>query len=147
MLWLKKGLQYPKVYIESFLYNTYQAWYPGTAITEKRGVRYFDITGWQDDYGTPHWQGLYDFYADIRYGSYTKYPVIRLLFCTGTMFWTCLIAWFYGIWRKSRHVITALLLALLVCATIFCGPVMDIRYFLILFYLFPVCLGIMLQKV
>ena len=146
MLWLKKGLQYPKVYLESFLYNTYQAWYPGTAITEKRGVRYFDITGWQDDYGTPHWQSLYDFYTDIRWGSYIKYPVIRLLFCTGTMFWACLIAWFYGIWRKNSHVITALLLSLLVSATIFCGPVMDIRYFLILFYLFPVCLGIMLQR-
>ncbi len=146
ILWLKKGLQYPKVYIESFLYNTYQAWYPGTAITEQRGVRYFDITGWQNEYGTPHWQGLYDFYQRIRYGSYTKYPVIRLFYCTGFMFWLCLITWFYGIWKKDKYIITALLFVLLVCATILCGPVMDIRYFLILFYLFPVCLGIMGQR-
>ena len=146
VLWLKKGLEYPQIYIESFLYNTYQAWYPGTSITEQRGVRYFDVTGWQDEYGTPHWQGLFDFYRDIRYGSYTKYPVIRLFFSIGAMFWVCIITLFYGIWKKDKSVIAALLLVLLVCATLFCGPVMDVRYFLFLFYLFPVCLGIMGQK-
>ncbi len=143
-LWAKKGLEYPKIYIDSILYNTYQAWYPSTAITELRGVRYFDITGWQDEYGSPHWQGLYDFYKGIRHGSYTKYPVIRLFYSTGFMFCITLISWFYAIWRKNKGTISALLLVLLVCVTTFCGPVSDVRYYLILFYLMPVCVGLMM---
>lgn len=146
LLWLKKGFQYPQVYIESFLYNTYQAWYPGTIIMERIRDRYFDITGWQDEYAAPHWQGLYDFYESFHYSSYAKYPVIRLLFSNGSMFWLCVITWFYGIWKKDKHVIAVLLLVLLVCATIFCGPVMDVRYFLILFYLAPLCLGLLWVK-
>lgn len=145
-LWAKKGLQYPKIYIDSFLYNTYQAWYPGTLVTEQKGVRYFMITDWQDEYGTPHWQGLFDFYKDIRYGSYAKWPVVRLLLSTGTMFWMMIITLFYSIWKKDRSMITALLLILLVCGTSFCGPVSDVRYYLILFYLFPLCLGYLFQK-
>lgn len=144
--WLKKGLEYPKIYLDAILYNTYQAWYPGTQITEARGVRYFDVTGWSDKYGTPHWQGLFDFYIDIRWGAYIQYPVIRLFFSTGAMFWMTVIAWFYGIWRKDKGIIAALLLVLLVCGTTFLGPVSDVRYYLILFYLMPVCLGLMLQK-
>lgn len=143
-LWAKKGLDYPKIYLDSILYNTYQAWYPGTQITEARGVRYFDITGWQEEYGTPHWQGLFDFYADIRYGSYTDYPVLRLFFSIGAMFWVTIIAWFYGIWKKDKGITAALLLVLLVCGTTFLGPVSDVRYYLILFYLMPLCIGFML---
>lgn len=143
-LWVKKGLEYPQIYIESILYNTYQAWYPFTSITEQRGVRYFDITGWQDEYGSPHWQGLYNFYKGIRYGSYTGYPLLRLFFSTGFMFCILLVSWFYAILCKNKGAISAMLFVLLVCATTFCGPVSDVRYYLILFYLMPVCVGLML---
>lgn len=146
LLWLKKGLEYPKIYIDSFLYNTYQAWYPGTTVMEQKGVRYFYITDWQEEYGTPNWQGLYDFYQGVTYGSYTKYPVFRLFFATGTMFWISVIAIFYSLWKKDKSTTMALLLNLLVCATSFCGPVSDVRYYLILFYLAPVCFSLMLRK-
>ncbi len=141
--WAKKGLEYPHIYIKAFLYKNYQAWYPGTALVDQNGPRYFDITDWQVQNGSPHWQGLYDFYAAIRYNAYTDYPVLRLLFSIGAMFWVTLIAWFYGISRHNKAVIIPLLLVLLVCATTFCGPVSDVRYYLILFYLMPVCVGSM----
>ena len=140
-LWLKKGFQYPHIYIKAFLYKNYQAWYPGTALVDKNGPRYFDITDWQIEYGSPHWQGLYDFYAAIRYNEYTALPVLRLLLSIGTMFWMTLVTWFYGIHRGNKSIILPLLLVLLVCITNFCGPVSDVRYYLILFYLFPVCIG------
>ncbi len=146
ILWLKKGFQYPQIYLDALLYNTYQAWYPGTSVTEAIGPRYFMITEWQDEYGTPRWQGLYDFYESIRYNAHTNFPILRLFLSTGAMFWVCIITWFYGIWKKDKSVIATLLLVLLVCGTTFLGPVSDVRYYLILFYLMPLCLGLMVQK-
>ncbi len=145
-LWVKKCAEYLNVYLEALLYNTYQAWYPGTLIMDNKGVRYFDITGWDDEYNTPNWQGLYDFYQDVRWGAYADYPLVRLLFVPGTMLWILLVAWFFGIWCRDKSTILALLLVLLVCGTTFLGPVSDVRYYLILFYLAPVCLGLLSEK-
>ena len=144
-LWIKKGLEYPKIYIDSILYNTYQAWYPATSLKDNRGVRYFDITGWQQEYSRPHWAGLYEYYVGVRHGSYAQYPVVRLLFSTGTMFWAAIIAFFYCLWRKNTPAALSFFLILLVCATSFLGPVADVRYYLILFYLLPVSIGIFLR--
>ena len=144
-LWIKKGLEYPQIYLDSFLYNTYQAWYPWTTHKEYRYNRYFDITSWQNEYGHPNWQSLFDYYKGVSTDSYAQYPVLRLLFSTGTMFWATLIAFFYCIWRKKTPAILALLLVLLVCATSFLGPVADVRYYLILFYMLPVCISFFLR--
>ena len=46
------------------------------------------------------------------------------------------------IWKK---IVTALLLVLLVCVTCMFGPVSDLRYYLILFYLFPVEIALLFQ--
>ncbi len=144
--WIKKGLQYPDIYIDSILYNTYQAWYPGTINVIHRGIRYFDITGWQYEYGTPNLPILFAFHENISQCSFAKYPVIRLLFSTGSMMWISIITCFYGIWCKDKRIILPLLLVLLVCGTLFLGPVADVRYFLILFYLMPVCIGFLLGR-
>ncbi len=142
-LWARKGLQYPGVYLNAFLDNTYQAWYPGTVLVETSGVkRYFMVTDWQEEYGRPQLPWLYDYYVGLSEEfSYAKYPVLRLFFCTGTMFWAALVAWFYGLWRRNRGIVASLGLVLWVCATSLCGPVSDIRYYLILFYMLPVCAG------
>lgn len=145
-LWTKKGMEYLNVYLEALLYNTYQAWYPGTLVMDNDGGRYFELSGWNDEYGNPHWRGLYDYYLSVAAGAYADYPLVRLLFVPGTMLWILLVAWFFGIWRRDRASVLALLLVLLVCGTTFLGPVSDVRYYLILFYLAPVCLGLMLEK-
>jgi len=108
--------------------------------------RYFDFTEWNEEYGKPHWPALFDFYENFGNGGYTKIPLLRLLFTTGTMFWVFLIAWFYSIWRKDRPSVLAYLMVFLVCGTNFLGPVADVRYYLILFYLLPVCLSTLLPK-
>ena len=144
-LWARKGLQYPKVYLDSFLDNTYQAWYPGTMLKDKKGYRYFNITEWQEESGRPRLPWLYDFYKSIYFeGSYQKYPVLRLFFSIGAMMWMTIITWFYGLWKKDRNISKILSLILLVCFTLFLGPVSDVRYYLILFCLFPVCLAFLI---
>lgn len=146
-LWARKGLQYPRIYLDSFLDNTYQAWYPGTVLKDKNGYRYFDITGWQEENGNPRLPGLYSYYEAIwAECSYQKYPVIRLFFSIGAMLWVTIITWVYGLWRRDRSISQALLPVLLVCLTSFLGPVSDVRYYLILFYLLPVCVGFLVGK-
>lgn len=141
-LWLRKGLQYPGVYIASILDNTYQAWYPGTLNRERDMYRYFIIGSWYNEYGSPKIPELLHFYASFREeNGYHKIPVIRLFFSIGAMLWTCLITFFYGIWKKDNVMTKMLFLVLLICATFMCGPVSDVRYYLILFYLFPVCIA------
>lgn len=141
LLWARKGLQYPKIYLDSFLDNTYQAWYPGTVLKGKSGNPYFDISGWQEECGKPRLPGLYDYYKEIgEVCSYRKYPAARLFFSIGAMLWVVIITWVYGLWSKDRSLFWALLPVLLVCVTNLLGPVSEVRYYLILFYLFPVCM-------
>lgn len=139
--WIKKGLQYPGCYIESFLDNTYQAWYPLTSLHDRKNNRYFDITYWNEEYANPKVPEIYNFYTAMKEDSYVKWPVFRLFCVTGTMFITLLVSLFYAWWRRDKSVGISLFMTLLVAGTCMCGPVSDIRYYLILFELFPILLG------
>lgn len=136
--WIKKGLQYPVCYIESFLDNTYQAWYPLTSLHDYKKSRYFMVTEWNEEYARPRIPQVYNFYIGISEDSYVRWPVVRLFCVTGTMFLTLLIALFYAWWRKDKPVGIALFLTFLVVGTCMCGPVSEIRYYLLLFELFPI---------
>lgn len=143
LLWLKTGLRYPGSYIMAFLDITYQAWYPWTSIVDNvytGHIYYFDYEmrgGYLKQ--TPYFEWLYQQYIKIasQY-SYQKFPVIRLFFSIGAMFWTALITWFWGIYTKNRGVVWALLLVFMYCLTAMLGPVSLVRYYLILFYGLPV---------
>lgn len=148
-LWLHTGIRYPKEYILSFLDNTYQAWYPGTCVTrypEKSESDYLDIEGFDAVKKEPKIQWLYDIYHKIATEfSYQKIPGLRLLFSVGAMFWAVLYVWFYGIWQKDNGIMAALLLILCFCATCLLGPTVLVRYYLNLFYIFPVCIGFLMK--
>lgn len=149
-LWLKTGIRYPGKYIASFLDNTYQAWYPGTSVTrypERSESDYLDIDGFDTVEREPKIQWLYDIYHKIAAEfSYQKIPGLRLLFSIGAMFWVVLYVWFYGIWQKDNGITAALLLILCFCATCLLGPTVLVRYYLNLFYIFPVCIGFVLKR-
>ena len=142
-LWLETGLRHPGEYLLSLLENTYQAWYPWTSViddVETGQIYYFDYE-MRGDFleREPHLEWLYDFYVKLASQiSYQKIPVVRLLFSIGAMFWVVLTTWFYGIYVKNRGIIWAFLLVLLYCLTAMLGPVSLVRYYLILFYGFPV---------
>lgn len=150
-LWLQKGLAYPDTYINAFLDNTYQAWYPGTSIdTDPTGdeqTDYFDSKGWPQITIRPLIPGIYELCTEISHGfSYQKIPVIRLLFSVGFMFWIMLFTLFNNIWKRRTGVVLAYFLILLFCLTTFLGPVSLVRYYLVLFYGFPVSLAIALRR-
>lgn len=150
-LWLQKGIEYPEIYIMAFLDNTYQAWYPGTSIDtdpwEDEQTDYFDCKGWPEITIRPLIPRVYDFCTEISHGfGYQKIPIVRLLFSVGFMFWISLYTLFRGIWQKRTGVILAHFFILLFCLTTFLGPVSLVRYYLVLFYGFPVCLGIAIKR-
>jgi len=148
-LWLKKGIRYPGEYIASFLDNTYQAWYPGTSVVRYPGEAesdYLEIEGFDTVEKDSKIEWLYDIYYRIATEfSYQKFPGVRLLFSIGAMFWAVLFTWFYGIWRKDKGIMAALLLILCFCITCFLGPTVLVRYYLNLFYIFPVCLAFLFK--
>ncbi len=150
MLWLEKGMAYPKAYLCSFLDNTYQAWYPGTSIYDTPyggDTYYFDMDmcpGGEHDSKAPK---LLAFYERIATGYYyQKIPVLRLFFSIGFMFWVALFCLFYGMSQKNKALMIATLASVLCCVTALLGPISLVRYYLILFYGFPVSLGFLLHK-
>lgn len=149
-LWFEKGLQYPGEYVAAFLDNTYQAWYPGTSVyaePEAGETYYFDMSmraGGERESKAPK---LLEFYEKIASGYfYQKIPVVRLFFSIGAMFWIALFALSYGVYRKNKPLVMAMVMALMCCATVFLGPVSLVRYYLVLYYGFPVSIGFLLTK-
>lgn len=149
-LWLKTGLRYPREYVMAFLENTYQAWYPGTSIITRipdHHIYYFDV---DMSLGLARYsqnETLLGFYEKIsKEYYYQKLPVLRLLFSVGAMFWTALITFCYGLWCRDRSIIFSMLLILAFCLTNLLGPVVLVRYYLMLFYGFPVFLGYLLKS-
>lgn len=148
MLWLRKGLQYPKDYIKAFLDNTYQAWYPGTSIYDSptdEYTYYFDLTMYPGAYRDSRDVERLEFYEKIAQEYYyQERPVVRLLFSIGAMFWVALFTLSFGIYRKNTPLVLAMLLVMFCCLTVFLGPISLVRYYLVLFYGFPVSLGFLL---
>lgn len=150
LLWVKKGIQYPGAYWKSFLENTYQAWYPGTSVYSMPNAEqtaYFEMDMCAGGYRDSKMPGLLVYYEKIATGFYyQKLPVVRLLFSIGAMFWTALFVLGFAIYRKNRRLAAAMLLILVYCMTVLMGPVSLVRYYLVLFFGFPVNIGYLLAE-
>jgi hypothetical protein len=66
-----------------------------------------------------------------------KIPFVRMLFSTGFMLWTALTVFVYGLRSQRYEIVFPMLLVLSFCITSILGPIMLVRYFLVLFYGFP----------
>lgn len=148
-LWMKKGARYFGTYITAFLDNTYQAWYPGTSIVKDASAgetSYFRMNMCAGGYRDSRMPRLLQFYERIASGFYyQRIPVLRLLFAPGAMLWVVLFTFVYCLYRKKRTAVIPLLLIIACCLTVLAGPVSLVRYYLILFYGFPVCIGFCLE--
>jgi len=155
-MWIDVGLRYPQDYLNAFLVSTYQAWYPFTDIT---GYNSTGMNGY--DTKTCYFAcavegpaklesilpGMYDFMWNIsRAVSLYQIPVIGLLFTIGFMMWVFVYTFGYSIFTGNRGGLSILLFELLILLTNFLGPMTLVRYYLILFYMFPVCLGLLFYK-
>ncbi|MDR0883320.1 MAG: DUF6020 family protein [Oscillospiraceae bacterium] len=154
-LWAEIGLAHPKDYVDSFLLNTVQGWFPNAV-----------MNGYN---APPSWEGLYPYDGTSYFEFNTEYPAsvaqdgrlpgvrnfyraiaktdipnrlpfVGLLFSPGALLWFLLFVLVYRLQDKKnrRKDWLPLLFVFLLGCTIFLGPIMLPRYFLPLFFTFPV---------
>ena len=144
-LWFAKGMQYPEAYVKAFLDNTYQAWYQGTSIcSTPNGEQYdyFEMNMCAGGYRDSKAPQLLEFYRKIAEEFYyQKIPIVRFFFSIGGMFMIVIYIWVFAIYQHNKPLALAMLLVLAYCGTLFLGPVSLVRYYLILYYGFPVSIG------
>ena len=147
-LWIDIGKREPMEYLDAFLMTDYYGWYPGGiidgynrigkakydyAITE---TSYFAMEVEEPGVLSSKWPELYDkYYRLSRYITFQRLPVISQLFSVGAMFWLLLyvMCWLLVERRVERY--APLIYALMICVAAFFGPMILVRYQLILFYL------------
>lgn len=156
---MQTGLKNPGIYINSFLENTLYAWYPDSIIdgynkhaSASNTVYPPGKTSYMEyrveapgtlDSKLP---SLYRFYEGIAKDTCVyQIPVLSMLFSVGFHLWILLICIFYAIHRKETAALLPALFMLLLCMTVLLGPMMLIRYFLILFFALPLMLSFLLQ--
>lgn len=155
-VWFETGLENPGLYLEAFLLLTVDSWCPDSILDGHVG--YFYSRDWiQSCYFTPQvdqpgvleskWPSLYDKIVDMGYHiSFQKIPVLSMLFSVGAMLWFYLTAFAYAIYKKQRYFWIPLLLIGLSYGTHLLGPMVLVRYHLILFFMIPIYLWILFDR-
>lgn len=150
--WLKKGLEYPGIYIDAILANSRQMWFPGTIVDgyNEYGLYagyekcYFSFT---DSIGHPGTLKLYlpsvrSFYKDIGLMiSFEKIPIISMMFSIGFHFWTLLNCVFYVLYKRCYKLLLPLMIILGYTIISAFVPLVLLRYFSALFFVFPIVMA------
>lgn len=152
-LFLGKIKSNPTIFFDSFLENTLFSWYP-FSINEPRYTLYNRNLSEPDsnmsfitDVNKPallesKFPKLYSILQEISLGTQiSKIPLYNLLFSIGFMFWTFLYSFKLSITKRNTGYIYFHMFALIYFLTLMLGPVMFIRYFLFLWFLFPISIN------
>lgn len=149
LLWIKWGIQNPNTYVQAFLVNTSGYWYPHAIIngydaseerTQTDYSRYSVGAPGKRVEMLPSVYELYKALAEDR--SASEAPMIFLLISPG---WYLLMTLYIcaGFWNNRRKEFLLPGCAVFVAEiTALLGPVVQVRYVLILFFAFPVMLSL-----
>jgi len=150
-LWIRIGLRHPACYLDAVLENTRQMWFP-SSIPDGYNVRgmypgydkcYFYFGRYVEEIGSRLnlLPAVFSFYEKIGLMiSYEKLPVVSMFFSIGSQIWLLLYCVFYAAYRKCRPLLWPLMI---ICVyTICCAfvPLVLLRYFGALFFVFPMIL-------
>lgn len=159
--WIKEGLRHPKSYINAYLANNQDMWFPDSVVDGYGWL--LDVEG-QDYYGCEKtyiwigpkmegsiehynlWPSVLEYYRKIGlFISFEKVPVISMLFSIGFNFWIILICMFYIIFRKKKKLyMSVIVLALYMFGSSFV-PLVILRYFAAAFLAMPMIIVFLLQ--
>lgn len=142
-LWAKWGISHPLTYLNSFLVNTVDAWYPGAVID---GYRHADGRGSYFDYKvdfpgteTVYLKTLHDHYESLSHDvQVQKKPLAFLLLSPGWYFLCTLILFFYSWSRRKYRLLLPFSVFIFHFLTVLLGPMILVRYMLLFFFAFPV---------
>lgn len=144
-LWCKWGMEHPLTYINSFLINTVDFWYPGAVVDGYRDAYgrscYFDYQVDEPGEEIILLPGVHKYYEAISFdGRVQKAPFAFLVLSPGWYLVVTMVVFGY-LWRcKKREFWLLALMFLLTMLTVLLGPVALVRYVLIFYYGFPVLL-------
>ncbi|MFI3211936.1 MAG: DUF6020 family protein [Eubacteriales bacterium] len=146
-LWIKVGLKAPLIYIEATIENTFEAWYPNALIDGYCGVVgryttptcYFSCDVEAPLFADNNIPAITSFFWNVsRNGLFQDMLLVKYLFSIGAYMWLLLFAFAYAILTKRYHNVVMLGLIILFCVTNLLGPIVLVRYYLILFWAAPV---------
>lgn len=145
MLWCKWGMEHPLTYVNSFLINTVDFWYPNAV-----------VDGYQDAYGRSSYfdykvsepgeeivllPGVHRYYEAISLEPQVqKMPFVFLVLSPGWYLMFTVIVFMYHLRCRRYEFLFAGGMILLSLLTVLLGPIALVRYVLILYFAFPVLL-------
>lgn len=144
-LWIKWGLEHPLTYINSFLINTVDAWYPKAVIDGYQNDKnnYYDYR--VDEPGTevvllPQ---IHEYYEAISHDKTVQQNGWSFLILSpGWYFIVFMHLFLYVICQRRYTLVVPMMVPLFNFLTVLLGPMALVRYVLIFFYAFPVALPV-----
>lgn len=146
-LWLKLGIEHPYIYINSFLVNTVDFWYPFAVIDGYQNgyANYFDYRVAEPGTYVDIVPELHAFYESLSFDKETqRQPLLFLLLSPGWYWVVFLVLFAYFWYRRQWWKLFVLSVPLLNMLTVLLGPMALVRYVLILFYSAPLFLAMAL---
>ena len=156
--WIKVGLRYPNTYIDAFLELTAGYWFLddvtwaevfGYGVEGRMGAlsTYTSSTSEEIPEGIAHeskFPALEKMLEEIVSGNcFYSWPVLSNLFKPALYCWALLLMILAGIYMKNRKKVLVMLLPLVYLATMFLGPVVQVRYVLPIMMIIPLMLAVL----
>lgn len=133
--WISAGMRHKKMYIDSFLANTYGYWYSGDWIKEtKNGKDYFEYycKDFQENIDVEmesKLPALSEVYRKIgNESSFMEVPIVSATFNLGTYTWLLLFALVIMLYRKQYRELVLLIPLAAYFVTNLLGPIVKMRY-------------------
>ncbi|MCD8379535.1 MAG: DUF6020 family protein [Lachnospiraceae bacterium] len=150
---IRLGLQHPLTYINSFLIQTVDYWYPFAVVD---GYRFDEDWGDWDGYSSYFayrvdepgeeivlWSAAHEYYNRISTDLTVQQHKWTALFLSPGLYFMVFMFIFFYLWCLKRYsLLVPLFVVWLNFFTVLLGPVALVRYVLIVFYGFPLFLGL-----
>lgn len=142
-LWVRLGIDHPLTYVNSFLINTVDAWYPHALID---GYRHGDGRGSYFDYRVAppgeekvFLQGLHDFFETLSHDLQAQSKPLAFLMLSPGWYFLCTVLLFFYFWSRRKYgVLLAMSVFVFHMITVLLGPMALVRYMLLFFVALPV---------
>lgn len=146
-LWLKWGVSHPLTYLNSFLVNTVDFWYPGAVIDGYQHAdgrsSYFDYSVDRPGTEIVFLPRLHDFYEKLSFDPEAqRKPFAFLLLNPGWYFQIFFILFMYVLCCRKKMFAQPMMILVLLFLTVMLGPMALVRYVLVFYYGFPVFISI-----
>lgn len=149
-LWVRWGLEHPLTYINSFLVNTVDFWYPGAVIDGYKDPygksSYFDYRVAEPGQEKVLLQGLHNYYEKLSWDKAAQQKPMAFLALSPGWYLLMFLVMFMYMWcyRKSK-LLLPMLIPLLTIGTVLLGPMALVRYVLIFFYGYPLMVALFIK--